>query len=162
VPWTRCTDSCRAGPLTQDPSESSHRTGSIAAGSSGSSPWATRARRSSSSIWFWTCGGERQPAAALAVDGLPVARLTPDPKVCQDFHIFHSCRVKLDAVVSCEPGHNVKLEPMMDPRRITLALGAAVGAAFAAALIGLANAPAARADMGLLYLPVLPLILAGA
>ena len=51
---------------------------------------------------------------------------------------------------------------MMDPRRITLALGAAVGAAFAAALIGLASAPAARADMGLLYLPLLPSILAGA
>jgi hypothetical protein len=51
---------------------------------------------------------------------------------------------------------------MMDPRRITLALGAAVGAAFATALIGLANAPATRADMGLLYLPLLPFILAGA
>lgn len=50
----------------------------------------------------------------------------------------------------------------MDPRRIRLALGAAVGAAFAAALIGLANAPATRADMGLLYLPLLPFILAGA
>ena len=34
----------------------------------------------------------------------------------------------------------------MNPRRITLTLGTAVGAAFAAALIGLANAPAARAD----------------
>jgi len=76
--------------------------------------------------------------------------------------VFHSCRVKLDAVLSCEPGHNVRLEPMMVPRRITLALGAAVGAAFAAALIGLASAPAARADMGLLYLPLLPFILAGA
>ena len=54
------------------------------------------------------------------------------------------------------------MEPMMDPRRITLALGAAVGAAFAAALTGLANAPAARAAMGLLYLPLLPSILAGA
>ena len=63
--------------------------------------------------------------------------------------------------MSCEPGHNVRLEPMMDPRRITLALGAAVGAAFGAGLIGLANAPAARADMGLLYLPLLPFILAG-
>ncbi len=49
----------------------------------------------------------------------------------------------------------------MDPRRITLALGAAVGAAFAAALIGLANAPATRADTGLLYLPLLPFILGG-
>jgi hypothetical protein len=41
VPWTRCTDSCRAGAVTQVPSESSHRTRSIAAmtaGSSGSSP----------------------------------------------------------------------------------------------------------------------------
>jgi hypothetical protein len=26
VPWTRCTDSCRAGAVTQVPSESSHRT----------------------------------------------------------------------------------------------------------------------------------------
>lgn len=95
-------------------------------------------------------------------NGLPVARLTPDPKVCQDFHIFRSCRVKLDAVVSCEPGHNARLEPMIDARGITLALGAAVGAAFAAAPIGLANAPAARVDMGLLYLPLLPFILAGA
>ena len=43
----------------------------------------------------------------------------------------------------------------MDPRRITLALGAA-------ALIGLANAPATRADMGLLDLPFLPFILADA
>ena len=34
----------------------------------------------------------------------------------------------------------------MNPRRITLTLGAAVGAAFAAALIGPANARAARAD----------------
>jgi hypothetical protein len=34
----------------------------------------------------------------------------------------------------------------MNPCRITLTLDAAVGAAFAAALIGLANAPAARAD----------------
>jgi hypothetical protein len=51
---------------------------------------------------------------------------------------------------------------MMDPRRITLALGAAVGAAFAAALIGLANAPATRADIGLFYFPLLPFILAGA
>jgi hypothetical protein len=49
----------------------------------------------------------------------------------------------------------------MDHRRITLAPGAAVGTAFAAGLIGLANAPAARADMGLLYLPLLPVILAG-
>ena len=49
----------------------------------------------------------------------------------------------------------------MDPRRITLALGAAVGAAFAAALIGLANAPATRADTGLLYLLLLPFILGG-
>jgi hypothetical protein len=75
--------------------------------------------------------------------------------------MVHSCRVKLDAVVSCEPGHNVRLEPMMDPRRITLALGAAVGTASAAGLIAPANAPATRADMGLLYLPVLPVILAG-
>jgi hypothetical protein len=51
---------------------------------------------------------------------------------------------------------------MIDARGITLALGAAVGAAFAAAPIGLANAPAARVDMGLLYLPLLPFILAGA
>jgi hypothetical protein len=50
----------------------------------------------------------------------------------------------------------------MDPRRIRLALGAAAGAAFAAAPIGLAGAPAARADMGLLHLPLLPFILAGA
>jgi hypothetical protein len=71
--------------------------------------------------------------------------------------MVHSCRVKLDAVVSCEPGHNVRLEPMMDHRRITLALGTAS----AAGLIAPANAPAARADMGLLYLPVLPVILAG-
>ena len=55
-------------------------------------------------------------------------------------------------------GHNIRLEPMMNPRRITLTLGAAVGAAFAAALIGLANAPAARADAE----PFLPFILAGA
>jgi len=34
----------------------------------------------------------------------------------------------------------------MNPRRITLTLGTAAGTAFAAALIGLANAPAARAD----------------
>jgi hypothetical protein len=47
---------------------------------------------------------------------------------------------------------------MMNPRRITLTLGAAVGAAFAAALIGLANAPAASADAE----PLLPFILAGA
>jgi len=47
---------------------------------------------------------------------------------------------------------------MMNPRRITLTLGAADGAAFAAALIGLANAPAARADAE----PLLPFILAGA
>ena len=53
------------------------------------------------------------------------------------------------------------MEPMMDPRRITLALVAVVGAAFGAGLIGLANAPAARADMGLSYLPFLPFILAG-
>jgi hypothetical protein len=51
---------------------------------------------------------------------------------------------------------------MMDPRRITLDLGAAVGAGFPAGLIGLANGPAARADMGLLYLPFLPFVLAGA
>ena len=51
---------------------------------------------------------------------------------------------------------------MMDPRRITPALGAAVGAGFAAGLIGLANAPAARADMGLLDLPFLPFILVDA
>src|SRR5271167_4666870 len=38
---------------------------------------------------------------------------------------------------------------MMQPRRIPLTLGTAVGAAFAAALIGLANAPAARADTDL-------------
>jgi hypothetical protein len=38
---------------------------------------------------------------------------------------------------------------LMNPRRIPLTLGAAVGAAFAAALIGLANAPAARADTDL-------------
>ena len=42
----------------------------------------------------------------------------------------------------------------MNPRRITLALGAA----FAAALIGLANALMARADAE----PLLPFILAGA
>jgi hypothetical protein len=42
----------------------------------------------------------------------------------------------------------------MNPRRITLTLGAA----FEAALIGLANAPAARADAERL----LPFILAGA
>jgi hypothetical protein len=35
---------------------------------------------------------------------------------------------------------------LMNPRRITVTLGAAVGTAFAAGLIGLANAPAARAD----------------
>ena len=38
---------------------------------------------------------------------------------------------------------------LMKPRRIPLTLGTAVGAAFAAALIGLANAPAARADTDL-------------
>jgi hypothetical protein len=37
---------------------------------------------------------------------------------------------------------------LMNPRRIPLTLGTAVGAAFAAALIGLANAPAATADTG--------------
>jgi hypothetical protein len=37
----------------------------------------------------------------------------------------------------------------MKPRRIPPTLGTAVGAAFAATLIGLANAPAARADTGL-------------
>ena len=41
---------------------------------------------------------------------------------------------------SCSLGRRMNL------RRIPLTLGAAVGAAFAAALIGLANAPAARAD----------------
>jgi hypothetical protein len=46
----------------------------------------------------------------------------------------------------------------MDPRRITLTLGAVVGGAFAAALIGLTNAPAARADAE----PPTPFILAGA
>jgi hypothetical protein len=51
---------------------------------------------------------------------------------------------------------------MMDRRRITLDLGAAVGAGLPAGLIGLANAHAARADMGLLHLPFLPFILAGA
>jgi hypothetical protein len=35
---------------------------------------------------------------------------------------------------------------LMNPRRIPLTLGTAVGAAFAAALIGLADAPTARAD----------------
>jgi hypothetical protein len=35
---------------------------------------------------------------------------------------------------------------LMNPRRIPLTLGTAAGAAFAAALIGLANTPAARAD----------------
>jgi hypothetical protein len=35
---------------------------------------------------------------------------------------------------------------LMNPRRIPLTLGTAVGAAFAAALIGVANTPAARAD----------------
>jgi hypothetical protein len=35
---------------------------------------------------------------------------------------------------------------LMNPRRIPLTLGTAAGAAFAAALIGVANAPAARAD----------------
>jgi hypothetical protein len=45
----------------------------------------------------------------------------------------------------------------MNPRRITLTLAAAVGAAFAGALIGLANAPAARADA-----EPLPFIWAGA
>jgi hypothetical protein len=39
-----------------------------------------------------------------------------------------------------------RLGRLMNLRRIPLTLGAAVGAAFAAALIGLANAPAARAD----------------
>jgi hypothetical protein len=38
------------------------------------------------------------------------------------------------------------LSRLMNPRRIPLTLGTAVGAAFAATLIGLANAPAARAD----------------
>ena len=47
---------------------------------------------------------------------------------------------------------------LMNPRRIPVTLGTAVGAAFAAALIGLANAPAARADAE----PLLPFILAGA
>jgi hypothetical protein len=37
VPWTRCTDSRRAGAVTQVPSESSHRTRSIAAMTAGSS-----------------------------------------------------------------------------------------------------------------------------
>jgi hypothetical protein len=46
----------------------------------------------------------------------------------------------------------------MNPRRITLTLGAAVGAEFAAALIGLANAPVARAVAE----PLPPFILAGA
>lgn len=46
----------------------------------------------------------------------------------------------------------------MNPRRIALTLEAAVGAAFEAALIGLANAPAARADAERL----LPFILGGA
>jgi hypothetical protein len=61
VPWTRCTDSRRAGAVTQVPSESSHRTRSIAAmtaGSSGLSPSARRAWRSSSSTVCWT----RHPA----------------------------------------------------------------------------------------------------
>jgi hypothetical protein len=35
---------------------------------------------------------------------------------------------------------------LMNPRRITLTLGTAAGTAFAAALIGMANTPAARAD----------------
>jgi hypothetical protein len=37
-----------------------------------------------------------------------------------------------------------RLGRLMNLRRIPLTLGAAVGAAFAAALIGLANAPAAK------------------
>ncbi len=38
---------------------------------------------------------------------------------------------------------------LIKPRQIPLTLGTAVGAAFAAALIGLAHAPAARADADL-------------
>jgi len=52
VAWTQCTDANRARAPTQVPSESSHRTRSIAAmtaGSSGSSPSACNASRSSSS-----------------------------------------------------------------------------------------------------------------
>jgi hypothetical protein len=45
--------------------------------------------------------------------------------------------------------HSRGLGRLMNPRRISLTLGTAAGAAFAAALIGLANAPAARADTDL-------------
>ena len=53
----RESDSCRAGAVTQVPSESSHRTRSIAArtaGSSGSSPSARKAWASSASTPSWT------------------------------------------------------------------------------------------------------------
>jgi hypothetical protein len=45
--------------------------------------------------------------------------------------------------------HSRGLGRLMNPRRITLTLGAAAGTAVAAALIGLANAPAATADTDL-------------
>ena len=45
--------------------------------------------------------------------------------------------------------HSRGVGRLMNPRRITLTLGTAAGTAVAAALIGLANAPAATADTDL-------------